>query len=169
MAMDIPDLSRYNTATQAGEVGGGVGRFIGGMVETYQKDKEAKDTKSKIDQYLMAYNNPNDNTIFSGIKGSLRTEKLARLLLPLDPELSKQYSLKANKEKSDEEQIARNTEVMKAGEGIASTREEPVEGLDAVDAEIKLIETRLNEMKSLPKPTEGIDLNTNVNRYEVPV
>lgn len=172
------DLSNTNLFKLGADVGGGIGRGVGSYLETRDKEKKDEETKAKIDQYVMAYNNKNDQSIFGGMEGSLRSEKLARLLLPLDPELSKQYALKANKEKSDETQLARNKEVMKAGEGIATEEvdtEATTQKQSAVDNEIKMITDELNARKQ--KELDATKLhNTNpdfsskpimTNRYNV--
>lgn len=114
-----PSARGYSIGKQMGEIGTAIGTMA-----TAQK---SADDKKKIDDYVMAYNNKNDTSIFGGMEGSLRTEKLARLLLPLDQELSKDYALKANKQKSDETQLARNKEVMQAGANVATENIDPDE------------------------------------------
>jgi hypothetical protein len=145
------DLSNTNLFKVGADVGGGIGKGIGTYLETRDKENKDAETKAKIDQYVMAYNNKNDQQIFGGMEGSLRSEKLARLLLPLDPELSKQYALTANKQKSDETQLARNKEVMSAGEGISTSEQDTEATTKAqtdVEAEIKLITDELAKRRS---------------------
>jgi len=152
----MPQTDQFN----AGKVGEQYGGYVGNIAGAISGAVTSEQNKKKIDDYVMAYNNPNDSTIFTGLKGSLRTEKLARLLLPLDEKLAATYQAKAQKEKADETQIERNMEVVKARESVSSTQPNPELDVEAINAEIALIVDALQSMDQLknaaPQPAQSV-------------
>lgn len=153
-------MPNYNASVQmpqmpmldAGKTGEQYGGYVGKIAGAISGAVVSEQNKKKIDEYVMAYNNANDTTIFNGLKGALRTEKLARLLLPLDSELSAQYQKKAQAEKADETQIERNMEVVKARESVPTTKANPDIDVEAINAEIALIVDALQSKAQLNAP-----------------
>ena len=155
-----PSARGYDIGKKMGEIGTAIGTMA-----TAQK---SADDKKKIDEYVMAYNNPNDATIFSGMQGSLRSAKLARLLMPLDKDLADTYLAKSNKEKADEEGISRNMEVVNARKGVSSTepdakKNQSIEAeIALIDAELKASEEKVGENES---PAENATENPSVETH----
>ena len=112
-----------------------------GQLIKWGMDEKAK---GQIDQLIMQYNQGSGP--FEGIQGSLKTEKMVRLLLPLDRTLSDRYAVKAKEEAAKEEKMRIGTEIQKAGEGVQdfTTDEGAVTGNKVIDDEIKLIELELS-------------------------
>lgn len=127
-------------AQQTAENWNSFGKPMGQLIKWGMDEKK----KGQVDQLVMQYNQGSGP--FEGIQGSLKTEKLVRLLLPLDRELSDRYAVRAKEEAGREEKMRIGAEVQKAGEGVAdySTDEEAVSGNKAIDDEIKAIEAELS-------------------------
>lgn len=151
-SVQMPTLNQKDAGQVGEQYGGYVGKIASAVSGAYNQDK--------ADEYIKAYNNPNDTNIFSGMKGSLRTEKLARLLLPINAELSAQYQKKAQAEKADETQIERNMEVVNARNAVPTTKPNPDIDVEAINAEIALIVDALQSMDQLknagPQPAQSV-------------
>lgn len=122
-SVPMPQDDGFNAGKIGEQYGGYVGKIAGAISDVAKSDQ----SKSKIDEYVMAYNNPNDATIFAGLKGALRTEKLARLLQPLDPDLADTYQKKAQAEKNRETMLADNQTVVDARKGVQSTGDDDLD------------------------------------------
>jgi hypothetical protein len=119
----MPQDDGFDAGKIGEQYGGYVGKIAGAISDVAKSDQ----SKSKIDEYVMAYNNPNDDTIFAGLKGALRTEKLARLLQPLDADLADTYQKKAQAEKNRETMLADNQTVVDARKGVQSTGDDDLD------------------------------------------
>jgi len=138
--VDVPmmNLAEANPSRTGGDIGSQFGKIMSGVAKVGEIDK-ADEAKAKIDQ---EYNS--GTGAFAGIEGSLKTRKLARLLLPLDSALSQKYLSQADVEAGREEKIKQNTEVQAARKGVSDT-ETYNPDMTGVDAEIKLIEAELDK------------------------
>lgn len=148
--MGAPQIYNTDLMKVGEQYGTNIGKIASAVSSGFQEDK--------VNNYIQAYNNPNDTSIFSGITGSLRTEKLARLLLPINAELSATYQKKAQAEKADETQIERNMEVVNARKAVPTTQPNPDIDVEAINAEIALIVDALQSKSQLgnataPQPT----------------
>ncbi|QHJ76874.1 MAG: hypothetical protein [Bacteriophage sp.] len=91
-----------------------IGQGVVGIKNAMNQD----DKKAKVDALVLAYNR--GDGAFEGMQGSLKTEKLVRLLMPLDNELSGRYAIRAKEEKAKEEKLAQNKAVSDARKGVST-------------------------------------------------
>lgn len=115
---------------------------VGNAAAQIGREFKADKNKAQVDTLIQQYNS--GTGVFAGIEpASLRTEKLARLLIPLDEKLAARYAAKAAEEKAQETRAGQAKSVAEAYRNAPT--EAPVEGVDsaAIDAEIKAIENEL--------------------------
>lgn len=159
--MGAPQIYNTDLMKVGEQYGTNIGKIASAVSSGFQEDK--------VNDYIAAYNNPNDTSIFSGITGSLRTEKLARLLQPLNADLANQYRVKAQKEKEQEKVAETNRGIAEAYRDVATTEEKPVEGTTRIDDEISKIESELRrrsmEGNQISVPPIGEYPKTIPNQY----
>lgn len=123
-------MPKLDTRT-ANEIGGEVGSNFG-AIGNFASDA-FKGTKAN--DLIAKFNNPNDTTIFGGLKGSARAEKLSQLLMPLDRTTAERYKIQADNEKKAETISNENQAVVTARSAVHSVDEsgKPVDA-EAMDA-----------------------------------
>lgn len=133
----------FETGAKWGQVVSNIGNAAAQIGKEIKSDKN----KVQIDTLIQQYNS--GTGVFAGIEpASLRTEKLARLLIPLDEKLAARYAQRATEEKALETKTGQAKSVSEAYRRAPT--EAPVEGIDgaSIDAEIKAIEARLKLLAS---------------------
>jgi len=146
--IDVPTFEPFSNPMKTGaDMGATFGKIASGVASIKNIDN-ASANKAKVDQFIQEYNS--GTGAFAGIEGSLKTRKLARLLLPLDSALSQKYLSQADIEANKEEKIKQNQEVVNARKGVVDT-EEDVQGMSDAQEEIKLIEQEIANRASQAK------------------
>lgn len=141
-----PSFIAQGGATMRGAFTGLGDKIMGAIAEPGLK-REQEANNAKVQQFLMAYNdkqNPS-NPIFGGLEGSQRALKLARILLPIAPEMSARWEQ----------------------EGMSMAREEKSSGMDLEKLKQKgLSDIEIERVKqSKPKEAKEIEASTPENLY----
>lgn len=163
--VDLPQFAKPSDSLTLGErYGTAVGRIfsgVGSAIDQSKAKQQEEANKAKIDSFLMAYNNPNDATIFSGLKGSMRAEKLSRLLLPLDRKLSEEYARRADEmKKTDAESEKLKLEAQKKAAELAEKKTAEMAEKDATQQR-KSVELMYNKYIGLTEKIPMMDVSAN--------
>ena len=111
--MGTQPANAYDTGVKYG----GVGSAIGGVASKWIANQDALDKQKKVDLIMTQYNNPN-NTAFAGLTPAQKDAKMAKLMYPLDANLSAKYETSAanfrNQEDARNQLAAKNAPIAAA-------------------------------------------------------
>lgn len=120
------NLNMENTRINPLQTGMGVGKAVGDIGSALAMAREsdkASDQQIKVDQLIEQYNQ--GSGVFQGMQGSMKSKKLARLLLPYDQMLASKYNTKAEEEARQEEKQKVNLGVVGARQSVERLEGEP--------------------------------------------